>query len=71
MPRFDGTGPNGEGPMTGGGRGDCAPGARATLTPASGGYTRPQGLFTRFTQRLGLGRRWMRGGRGRGQGRRW
>ncbi len=26
MPRFDGTGPHGNGPRTGGGRGDCAPG---------------------------------------------
>jgi len=25
MPGFDGTGPNGMGPMTGGGRGGCAP----------------------------------------------
>jgi hypothetical protein len=71
MPRFDGTGPNGEGPMTGGARGNCAPGARSAGTPATDAYGRPLGLFARFTQRLGLGRRGLRGGRGRGQGRRW
>ncbi|MCD6453548.1 MAG: DUF5320 domain-containing protein [Dehalococcoidales bacterium] len=31
MPGFDGTGPRGMGPMTGGGRGFCNPMGRATL----------------------------------------
>ena len=69
MPRFDGTGPNGEGPMTGGARGNCAPGTRRTQ--AAGGNAQPQGFFARFGRRLGFGRRGMRDGRGRGQGRRW
>jgi len=46
MPGFDGTGPRGEGPMTGGGRGYCA-------VPASG-IARPEG---RFLGRGGRGRR--------------
>ncbi len=46
MPGFDGTGPRGEGPMTGGGRGYC-------VVPASG-ITRPAG---RFSGRGGRGRR--------------
>ena len=34
MPGFDGTGPRGMGPMTGGGRGVCSPyGMRATWRP--------------------------------------
>jgi hypothetical protein len=47
MPGFDGTGPAGQGPMTGGGRGFCAmpyrgyrrygDGLRAPYDPASGG----------------------------------
>jgi len=32
MPRFDGTGPRGMGPMTGGGRGYCAVPLNASLT---------------------------------------
>jgi len=46
MPGFDGTGPRGEGPMTGGGKGYCA-------VPASG-IARPVG---RFAGRGGRGRR--------------
>lgn len=32
MPRFDGTGPNGKGPMTGRKMGSCAKGSKAKLT---------------------------------------
>jgi hypothetical protein len=70
MPRYDGTGPQGQGPLTGRGQGQC------TSTPA--GSTRPVGFFQRLG--LGLGRRGGRGGRagragrggrgGRGGGRR-
>ena len=70
MPRFDGTGPDGEGSMTGGARGNCAPGTRSAQTPMVGGNAQPQGLFARFGRRLGFGRRGMRNGGGRGQGRR-
>lgn len=35
MPGFDGTGPRGEGPMTGGGRGNCNPNYKGTR---SGGF---------------------------------
>ena len=76
MPRFDGTGPQGEGPMTGRGEGYCA-----VKTPDSEqesyGYAGVQGTPVR----LGFGARfsrWMRPvlrlgrgfGRGRGRGRR-
>lgn len=46
MPGFDGTGPGGMGPMTGGGRGFCSPwGIRATGT-AYGAYNwRPSGYY--------------------------
>ena len=74
MPRYDGTGPQGGGPMTGRGEGYCA-----VSQPRSGrpyGYAglrgRPIGGFLgRFGGRFfGLGRRLGRGlGRGRGRGR--
>lgn len=41
MPGFDGTGPRGMGPMTGGGRGFCSPWGRGRgygFTPGSSGY---------------------------------
>jgi len=77
MPGFDGTGPAGAGPMTGGARGWCSPyGVRyggayrypRAAYPAYGPYRRPFG-FAR--PRVGLG--WgVRGGWGRGRGRgRW
>ena len=76
MPGFDGTGPSGNGPMTGGGRGPCSPyGPEAqtygpSQTPASGAR-RP--FFGRIRPRLGLGRgpfgAGFRGGRGRRLGR--
>lgn len=68
MPRFDGTGPRGEGPLTGRGQGYCA-----VSKPASGepyGYAGLQGrpVRGRGLLRLNLFRRL--GGRGRGGGRR-
>ena len=53
MPGFNGTGPMGEGPMTGGGRGYCA-----------GSSAKPQPLY----DRQGFGRGYG-SGRGRGHGR--
>lgn len=38
MPGFNGTGPQGMGPMTGGGRGYCSPGARGAGAGLRGGY---------------------------------
>ena len=56
MPRQDGSGPEGRGPLTGGGRGACV--AEAATLPGYG-----------LGRRLGLGRRHGRGfGQGRGQG---
>jgi len=65
MPRFDGTGPQGQGPMTGRGEGYCA----IPLGRVAQGYTGLQG-------RPLLQRRWFRlfgragSGRGRGRGKR-
>jgi len=57
MPRGDGTGPMGMGPMTGRAAGYCA------------GFASPG--FMNFSRRLGLGRGGIRGrGRGKGRGRR-
>jgi hypothetical protein len=45
MPGFDGTGPSGMGPMTGGGRGFCSPwgaGARNYIFPRWASYTYPR-----------------------------
>lgn len=72
MPRFDGTGPAGQGPMTGWGQGHCNPGERPYNRPmpmASGygrsyGSVQPRGFFRGFLARCGRGR-----GRGRGSGR--
>ena len=70
MPRFDGTGPQGEGPLTGRGEGYCA-----VAQPQSGqpygvaglqGQPVRGGFLGRFTRWFGLGRR---GGRGRAAGR--
>ena len=38
MPGFDGTGPRGMGPMTGGGRGFCSPWGRGRIYNFGGGY---------------------------------
>ena len=45
MPGFDGTGPNGMGPMTGGGRGFCSPWGAGTQNyafPRRSPYTHPR-----------------------------
>lgn len=73
MPGFDGTGPRGEGPMTGGMRGVCAPsgastrrGLWSTLRRGFRASWRPFRTARSFGTRLGLGRGF-RGGRGRGR----
>jgi hypothetical protein len=49
MPGFDGTGPMGMGPMTGGGRGFCSPwGVRAHGIPRWRGYGYPYYATGRF-----------------------
>lgn len=60
MPGFDGTGPMGQGPMTGGGRGYCA-------VPANNGQPQPagRGVAAGFGRGIGRGA----GGFGRGMGR--
>jgi hypothetical protein len=78
MPRFDGTGPQGLGPMTGRGEGHCA-----LVIPESGqapyGYAGLQGTPVRLgaqVNRPALGARWLRPvgqlgrrfGHGRGRG---
>ena len=81
MPAFDGTGPGGMGPMTGGGRGWCNPygipysGARfAPYAPygAPGMYARPYGAYASpyWSGRPRWGLRLGLWGRGRGMGRR-
>lgn len=70
MPGFDGTGPQGGGPMTGGGRGRCAPGTYAP--PAANRAVFPRSVVPAFLGRprlgLGLRRPGGRGGRGAGGG---
>jgi hypothetical protein len=61
MPGFNGMGPRGEGPMTGGARGYCNPGYA--------GYGRGYGLGRGFRGGFGAGTGWGRG-YGRGYGRR-
>ena len=78
MPGFDGTGPAGMGPMTGGGRGWCNPYGpaytgygpyRALYTPPAQPYYRGRPAAYGFGRpRRGLGRGFF-GGRGRGWGR--
>lgn len=76
MPRFDGTGPSGQGPMTGGARGPCNPNSQGS--PVEGAYRPGAGarlpvapVYGRGRPRWGLGRgfrgRGFRGGRGRGR----
>ncbi|MGC9357951.1 MAG: DUF5320 domain-containing protein [Anaerolineae bacterium] len=69
MPGFDGTGPEGAGPMTGGARGQCNPTSGATSR-----FRPLQRFFGRGAPRSMSGRRprWglRLGGRGRGRGRR-
>jgi len=81
MPGFDGTGPRGEGPMTGGARGYCAVRLPNGPNDVAGGYAGAAGrpfaarLGLNWLRRpfgLGLARRLGRSGRGaRGRGRRW
>jgi len=78
MPRFDGTGPSGMGPMTGGARGWCTPYGRAYTGygPYRAPYASPVQPYYRGRPaaygfgrpRWGLGRGFF-GGRGRGWGR--
>jgi hypothetical protein len=71
MPGFDGTGPEGRGPMTGGARGWCDP--RSVPDAGNAPYRRLHPAFRAFRRVFGRGRpRWgMRAGlRGRGR-RRW
>ncbi len=58
MPRFDGTGPQGQGPMTGGGFGFCGSGGRARST---WGFGRGRGNRGGFGAGLGRGRGFGRG----------
>jgi len=65
MPGFDGTGPMGYGPMTGGGRGLCVPGGTA-YAPTLGwtpGYGRPTAFGPGFgyARPFGFGRGFGRG----------
>jgi len=59
MPGFDGTGPMGAGPMTGGGRGYCNPGNQGVAY----GYGRGPGLARGFRGGRGGGRFGAGGGR--------
>ncbi len=66
MPGFDQSGPRGMGPMTGGGRGYCNPGAAAWGGSPGGGQGYGRGGFLgRCGRGAGMGRGW---GRGRGWG---
>jgi hypothetical protein len=72
MPGFDGTGPAGRGPMTGGGRGWCNPynAGYTGYQPYGPPYAAPVGPAYAYgpgRPRWGLG--WGFGGRGRGFGR--
>jgi hypothetical protein len=80
MPGYDGTGPRGMGPMTGGMRGWCPTGAPRAA--GYGAYRAPFPAFRRSWSPLGLmrprfgGRSWFGrpfggGGRGRGGGGGW
>lgn len=66
MPAFDGTGPRGQGPMTGRGEGYCAirlPNPESGRVPY--GYAGRAGVPVRLRQNLRLGARARRGRRGR------
>ena len=64
MPGFDGTGPGGMGPMTGGGRGPCNP----YNVPYAGPYPNPMTKGPTLAYRRGRPRWGLRGLRGRGMG---
>ena len=61
MPGFDGTGPRGEGPMTGGARGYCNPGYAGYGTAYGRGYGRGRGFRAGFGPGFGRGRGYGRG----------
>jgi len=63
MPGFDGTGPQGGGPMTGGGRGFCGPGSRGVRYGYGGSRMNRRGFRGYPAQGRG------RGGAGFGRGR--
>jgi len=67
MPRYDGTGPAGEGPLTGGGAGDCISDGESTRRGLLGfGFGRGLGRRGRGLRGAGFGRNIrIRGGRGR------
>ena len=67
MPGFDGTGPLGAGPMTGGARGFCNPATAGYRLPffGSAGFNRGMGFGRGFRGGMGRG---MRGGFGGGYG---
>jgi len=75
MPGFDGTGPMGQGPMTGGGRGFCAtPHRRFWPYPLGfkGPYSPPMGMYATYGQPsygtvFGAGRGGLPWGCGRGR----
>lgn len=76
MPRFDGTGPAGMGPMTGGGRGWCNPYSApyASYRPYHRPYAVPPGANYAYglgRPRWGLGRGFWARGRGLALGRGW
>ena len=80
MPRFDRTGPNGQGPMTGRGLGNCNPDAIRAQDqdkPIDNDLSRPYPRFSGWARGFGFGRgmrfgggfgRGFRSGRGRGNG---
>lgn len=65
MPGFNGTGPRGEGPMTGGARGYCA-GTKSSSSAFLGGFGTGRG--NRMGMGRGMGRRACGMGRGMGYG---
>ncbi|MBN2059842.1 MAG: DUF5320 domain-containing protein [Deltaproteobacteria bacterium] len=74
MPGFDGTGPMGAGPMTGGARGFCNPasGGYGVGYGGTSGYGRGYGRGRGFRRGFGPGMAWGRGyGRGYGRGFGW
>lgn len=70
MPGYDGTGPMGAGPMTGGARGRCNRATVGTIPAYMGGYGYGRGLGLRLGFRGGYGLDMGRG-RGFGRGYRW
>jgi hypothetical protein len=70
MPGFDGTGPMGQGPMIGGGRGFCAMPYRSNRTYGYGfqaPYYSPTGAYPFYGPIFGAGRGGLPWGGGRGR----